>query len=364
MRTAPLLALMASLAVAAPASAATHGDLISSKPTTSAAAIKGAGKTVSVTYRTKGVGGKLVPVSGTIAFPKGVAPKGGWPVFTWAHGSTGIADTCAPSRTGTDRYVHPFLKKLLKAGFVVVSTDYEGLGTPGDHPYLNGTSEGRSVLDIVRAARNMNPKVGSRVVIGGHSQGGHAALWAASLASKWTPELKIGGTVAFAPASHLGEQADLLRSLDTTAFSGLASIIIRGADVSQPSLNLEGQLSDKARALWPETETKCLGDLYAATSWGGLKANELFRPDADAAPFLAFLNANDPESLTLRGQVLVLQGEADTTVLPPFTDALVKDLRGRGTTLTYKTYPKVTHGSIATNAKSTGDAVAFVTKRG
>ena len=68
-------------------------------------------------------------------------------------------------------------------------TDYEGLGTPGDHPYLIGVSEGRSVLDMVRAARKLDSNLGKRVVIAGHSQGGHAALWAASLQRSWTPEL-------------------------------------------------------------------------------------------------------------------------------------------------------------------------------
>jgi hypothetical protein len=38
----------------------------------------------------------------------------------------------------------------------VVQTDYEGLGTPGTHPYLNGPSEGRRVLDMVRAARRLD----------------------------------------------------------------------------------------------------------------------------------------------------------------------------------------------------------------
>ena len=45
------------------------------------------------------------------------------------------------------------MKQLVDAGYVVAATDYEGLGTPGVHPYLVGESEGRSVLDAARAAR-------------------------------------------------------------------------------------------------------------------------------------------------------------------------------------------------------------------
>ena len=73
-------------------------------------------------------------------------------------------------------YVYPLLNRWLKAGFAVVRTDYQGLGTAGAHQYLVGVAEGRSTLDIVRAARKLDKRVGNRLAIAGHSQGGHAAL--------------------------------------------------------------------------------------------------------------------------------------------------------------------------------------------
>ena len=39
------------------------------------------------------------------------------------------------------------LQSFLDAGFVVAATDYQGLGTPGVHPYLVGISEGRGTLN-------------------------------------------------------------------------------------------------------------------------------------------------------------------------------------------------------------------------
>ena len=38
------------------------------------------------------------------------------------------------------------------------------------------------MLDVVRAARKLDKRLGSSVIIAGHSQGGQAALFAASLA--------------------------------------------------------------------------------------------------------------------------------------------------------------------------------------
>jgi pimeloyl-ACP methyl ester carboxylesterase len=305
-------------------------------------------------------------VSGTVAVPKGKAPKGGWPVITWAHGTVGIADRCAPSKVGTQRnYDSPLLSRWVKAGYAVVRTDYPGLGTPGPHPYLNGISEGRSVLDMVRAARKLDPAIGKRVVIAGHSQGGQAALFAAALAPKWTPELRVRGTVAFAPVSHLGEQGALLRALTTPGdLSALAAMIVRGIDIAEPGLSVQSLLSDQAKAPYPQLDEKCLGDLGKPDSFGGVAPANLFRPDANLDPMIAALNADDdPETLKIRTPVRIEQGKADTTVFPNFTDDLVSELKRRGATVAYKTYAGVNHGEVVTTAKPSADATKFVKSR-
>ena len=214
--------------------------------------LKGA-KNYLVDYKQVGVRGTMVPVSGMVAIPKGKAPKGGWPVITWAHGTTGIADVCAPSRlpAGTGGLNIPMLESWIKAGYAVVRTDYEGLGGPGPHPYLIGVSEGRGVLDIVRAARQLDPQLSDRVVISGHSQGGHAALWAASLVKSYTPEIKLRGVLAFAPASHIATEAGFLKSVTATSLTGLAATIFRGLDVSYPSLHISSLLTVAGRGAVP-----------------------------------------------------------------------------------------------------------------
>jgi pimeloyl-ACP methyl ester carboxylesterase len=200
------------------------------------------------------------------------------------------------------------------------------------------------------------------VIISGHSQGGHAALWAAALAPKWTPELKIRGTVAFAPASHLGEQAGLLRALTTpSGISGLASLIVRAAGDAYPSLHVKSLLSPEAAALYPQTLTKCLPALGRPNSFGALAPASIFKPDADLAPLIARLNANDPEELRIKTPVLVEQGEADTTVFPAFTEQLDQQYVKDGVRVTYKTYPGVNHGGVVTAAAA--DAAAWIKAR-
>src|SRR5690349_21540446 len=107
-----------------------------------------------VLYRSRDQNRDAIAVSGVIVVPRGNAPRGGRPVVAWAHGTTGIARKCAPSlRPSIYQTIHG-LRDLLARGYVVTATDYPGLGTVGPHPYLIGVSEGRAVLDSVRAARN------------------------------------------------------------------------------------------------------------------------------------------------------------------------------------------------------------------
>ncbi len=382
-RTFAGLAALAVLVLAAPANAATvpkgpsgldfykspasfpsgHGAAIQWRKLTGKSVLKSAASNRLLLYRSESADGDAVAVSGTVAVPKGKAPKGGWPVVSWAHGTVGIADACAPSLAGMPKsYDSPLLNSWLKAGYAVVRTDYEGLGVPDvTHPYLIGLSEAHSLLDIVRAARKLDPSIGKNVVLAGHSQGGHAVLWANSQAKKYTPDLKLKGTLALAPASHIGDQASLLTSLTTQKnLTGLASMIIRGIDVDQPSLNIGTLLSDNAKALYPRVDEECLTDLSQASSFGSLAPADLFAPGANLAPVVAALNKNDPETVKLAGPVQIEQGKADTTVIPLFTDQLISEYNQAKANVTYKTYAGVDHGGIVTKSAPAKDATKYV----
>ncbi|WP_445149389.1 alpha/beta fold hydrolase [Baekduia sp. Peel2402] len=329
-----------------------HGDAIWARTLKGAAVVPGASATKVVLYRSQDAHGAQVPVSGVVSVPKGKAPKGGWPVITWAHGTSGIADQCAPSRDdGTalvhayHAYVFPLLTSWLKAGYAVVRTDYEGLGTKYDHQYLNGKAAGRGVLDMVRAARQVDPRLSKTTIIAGHSQGGHAALFAAALAPTYTRDLAVKGTIAFAPASHLDEQIPLTRSLTAPnpGLSGLVATIAYGLQAAYPDqFQLADFMTDAGVSLALSTQSKCLGDLPVA----GVAPSSLFKPGIDLAPVAKLLDANDPSHLKIKTPVLVEQGRADTTVIPLFTDQLVTELKDNGGKPTYQRFAGVDHVGI------------------
>ena len=158
-----------------------------------------------VLYRSTGLKGEPIAVSGVVVVPDGPPPAQGRPIVAWAHPTTGIVPHCAPSLAFFVFQQMQGLRDMVARGYIVTATDYPGLGTAGPHPYLVGQSEGRAVLDSVRAARNLAAMSASnRFAVWGHSQGGQAALYAGQLAKDYAPELNLVGVAAAAPATDLG----------------------------------------------------------------------------------------------------------------------------------------------------------------
>jgi pimeloyl-ACP methyl ester carboxylesterase len=345
-----------------------HGKAVWQREATKLVPIAGAKINKVLLYTSRSPEGKQVIVSGSVSVPKGKAPKGGWPVISWAHGTTGTADSCAPTRIRPSSvvapyvaYVHPQLEDWIKAGYAVVATDYQGLGTPGPHPYLVGKAEGRSVVDMVSAARQLVPSIGKKYLIAGHSQGGQSSLFAASLADDWAPGLKLKGTVSYAPASHLKTQAELLPSLTSpSGLSALATLILKGASTVTAKIKINKLLTPGARALYPQTEQTCLPQLAASDSLGGLAPADLLKKNADTTTLYDVLDGMNP-AVKIGTPVFLAQGTADTTVFPFFTDQLNGELDALGDKVDYKSYPGVNHGAIVAAAEN--DALDFFEKR-
>ncbi len=161
------------------------------------------GSSQRILYRTQRYDGSYTFSSGMLFIPNGT-PTSPRPIVAWAHGTIGMGDQCAPSRLNDPTGNIAWVNQMLQNGWIVVATDYAGLGTDGTEGYLVGQDEAHDVLNSVRAARQVvGATASNEFAIWGHSQGGHSALFSASMASGYAPELQLKGTVASAPAAEL-----------------------------------------------------------------------------------------------------------------------------------------------------------------
>ena len=330
-------------------------------------ALPSASKTILVLYRSLDPKGNPIAVSGTIDLPKGKAPKGGFKVISWAHGTVGAADVCAPSRNVAGGPADDYITFTngrgdgwLKAGYAVVRTDYEGLGTPGPHRYLIGASEGRGVVEIMLAAHQLYPKLSKDYLIGGHSQGGQASVFAASLAPKLAPKLNLKGVFSYAPASHLYEQGNAVSSLgdDFKGLTALAVMILYSA-ARESGVDPSTLVTAEIAALLPKIEQVCSAQLGGVDIFGNIAPKDVLKAGATTASIDAALKAMNP-NVKIKAPVLVAQGLGDTTVFPSFTQALVNELKTSGNKVTYETFPALTHSGVVTDPAAAAVVLAWI----
>ncbi|MEU8799318.1 alpha/beta hydrolase [Spirillospora sp. NPDC048819] len=331
-----------------------RGELLGSSPLTNAAALPSAAVNRKITYTSEGVGGKPITVTGTVAVPEGTPPPGGWPVLSWAHGTTGTADRCAPSADTAAGPAHDYLSitetyldKWVSHGYAVVQTDYEGLGTPGGHPYMHGVSEANTVTDIVRAARKADPRIGRDWFVAGHSQGGQATLYTAA-ARQRPRDVRLKGAVSIAPGSNMSQTAAYVKNQYPGAEIALPFlfVLLNGAHAADPSFDPETLLTEEAAPLAEAGRTNaCLAQLKQLTA--DLPLNKVFRPDADLTAFENYYNAQEALGLNLKVPTLVAQGTADREVTPAATQNIVADLCKRYGDIAYRAFDGADHrGSI------------------
>ncbi|MFC7448894.1 lipase family protein [Rhodococcus daqingensis] len=334
------------------------GSIAASRPLVREHWIPGAADAHLVTYWSTGPGGKQALSTGAVFVPPGQAPPGGWPVVSWGHGAVGLADQCAPTASGI--LGGGYLTRWLTQGYAVVATDYVGLGTPGIHPYLDGRSEAYSMVDMVRAARAVAPTLSRKWVALGQSQGGQAAMVAASLATGYAPELDYLGAVGLGVPSNIENLAPLggpgFPELPLTGTTVFISYMLAGLRATRPDIDVDGYLSPLGREVLDRAESLCYTE--AAEAFAGISIGELLSRQLDDPVILTALR----EMLEIPTQgydrpFFIGQGVLDEVVPAPLTLKLVADLTGNDQRFTFRPYPA---GHIGTMRLSLPDATDFV----
>lgn len=275
-----------------------------------------------ITYRSRGIQSEPIVASGFILLPKGKAPKEGWPILAWAHGTTGVADTCAPSSDYVGGPVHIYQQIAAKAlnawlarGYAVVAPDYQGLGTPSGHPYMNAQSQLHTVVDAVRTTHHLKPyKFNKNWYVMGHSQGGAASLAVAAYGQKDAPELNLRGAIALAPGGYqyegIAEYVATHSQIDTSV-AAFFPIVLLGAEAADPSLAPANLVSPEMVKILNQARSRCLSELQSDLKQA---PKTVFKPNVNLTPLTNYLKKQSIENMIPTVPVMVVQGEKDQLV--------------------------------------------------
>jgi Secretory lipase len=329
-------------AVQATVTAAAPGDVVSARRIDAPGF--GYARVWQIRYLSTDTHGAPMTVSGTVVVPTS-AYNGPRPIVGYAPGTHGMGDQCAPSvhLEAGDENEGLLIHQYGWRGYAVAVTDYQGLGTPGDHAYMVARSAGHALIDIVRAARRLTdaglPQNGP-VALVGYSQGGHAAAWAAQLAAGYASDLQVRAVAAGGTPANLRQVAD--RNAGTPNF-GLVLAAGIGMDTAYPELNLESYLNDAGRAGIEKLRNSCDFSPYANKTIGDYTtSNPLATP-----LWQSTLDAQNVGGGTPRMPVLLYHSTADEIIPYSGASRLRQTWCGRGVNLSFWTYYLLQHAATA-----------------
>ncbi|MBT0567357.1 alpha/beta fold hydrolase [Williamsia sp. CHRR-6] len=271
------------------------GTLIAHTALDPALSLPGAGPAFRILYSTVAQRDRPAVSTGAVFLPQGTAPSGGWPVLAWAHGTVGIGDDCAPSvqpRTTVDSH---YLASFLRRGYAIVATDYAGQGTPGVTGYLDAGLQGRSVVDSVKALRQLAVPTAPRYAIVGQSQGAQAAMAAARLATGYSRGwgLDYRGVVATGTPANLETVFASVGPAFPPAFvpasiaGGLTvfvSYLLVGLRVERPDLGIDRVLTPLGRSVLAQAGTACSDQFAADLARRKVTLNAMFTRGLSSLP--------------------------------------------------------------------------------
>ena len=325
-------------------------------------------KASQVLYNSTDGQGHAIAVSGTVLVPTSpYIGLGGRPLITFAPGTRGLGQDCAPSFSltqGTD-YEASSITAALQKGYAVAVTDYQGMGTPGPHSYMVGTTMGHSVLDMARAAQRLpgsGLSVSTPVGIWGYSEGGSAALWAAEQAATYAPELNLKGVAAGGVPGDLLQVASML---DGSAFLSLELMTAVGYDKAYPELNLNSYLNQSGKDLLTTAKKACLVSVdgfgqIAGTAYKHVGDFTTSDPLANAT-WKARLNANKLGSGQPTVPVFQYHAVSDNMVQFAQAKALRDTYCAKGVNETWLELPNAEHALAMVQGQ--GPALDFLSAR-
>ena len=340
------------------------GGLIRTVPLNPELSVAGAARAYRILYSTTDQHNLRAVSTGAVFVPKGEAPPGGWPVIAWAHGTVGLGDDCTPSAQPRSARDNEYLSHWLSEGYVVVGSDYTGLGTPGLMSYLNSVATAHAIIDSVIAAHHMELPLSPKWALVGQSQGGAAAVASA----RWATEFSMGtgldyrGVVATGTPANIDDVV-ITAGPDMVLPPGLGPIasaytayILAGFRELRPDVN--SVLTPAGLTAADQAETLCTAPLSAAVT--GLTPPQFFSAPLASLPDMRRALA-DFMGTPISGYdrpIFLGVGLKDRDVPPSSTLKFADQLKANGQDVALYVYPEDDHSS--TVLTSMADSTPFL----
>ncbi len=334
------------------------GSVVQQQSVTLPSALQAIASGVRVVYETSDVNNAAANASALIITPN-VRPE--HPnIVSWGHALSGMADKCAPSVDPTD-YFYPeavtAVKSYLEQGWVVTAPDFTGLGVGGNYEAFVGQTEARSMIDSVRAARNLDSSLTNEWVAAGHSGGGSPVLFAGEIAASYSPELDLRGVVSMAPLSNVDAIAP---SIVGTPFQGELVVALAGLSYADPSVDLGTILAPQAKGLKSILYTGCVFDIL--NTYANLTPDQLLVGGQLSDSVLAKLaQYDDPGFAPSSAPIYLLQGTADDEIPASLTEYLQYEVCAQGSTSYLQEFDGVGHDDLP--VVTTGNVTDYITAR-
>ncbi|HCA86848.1 MAG TPA: lipase, partial [Streptomyces sp.] len=316
------------------------GDIIRARPAKAGPpAARALADAWQIMYLSTDALGEPVAVTGTVLVPKAADPAKA-PVVGFGPGTHGPAFRCAPSRmiNAGGFYEQSALNDMLRSGYAVAVTDYEGYHPEPETSYVVGAAMGPAVIDGVRAAQRLPEarlSADAPVVFRGYSQGGGAAMWAGQRQPEYAPELKVVGVVGGGVPADLTQVA---LSLEGKAGFGLLAYALIGLDNAYPELALDSYVNEKGRTEFAGMENDaCTMELLLGYQGGKLQDYTTRSPLLEPA-WLRRVAENKLGGRPIGVPVLQYHATQDQLVAFPQARNLREQYCSQGVQVTWKTW--------------------------
>jgi hypothetical protein len=307
-----------------------------------------------IMYRSTDARGNPMAVTGTYFEPYNDWPgQGPRPLIVYGPGTQGQGDQCAPSRQFNQgihwspyldvafNYEELFVATMVARGFAIVMTDYQGLGTPGLHTYVNRVAQGDAMIDAGRAAMklpgtSLDPH--GPLAFWGYSQGGGAAASAAELASTYGPDLHVVGSYAGAPTADLKE---LFPYADGSALVGVVGYALNSVLTSYPEFAdlIHSKLTPRGEDLLDKVQDQCIAETIAKFMFRHLQPyfTEDINQLIDEEPFKSLFDMQRIGRLKPNAPVLINSNRYDPLVPWTAANQLGRDWCTQGSDVEFRT---------------------------